>query len=623
MTVQIQTKTVQAWTDQNPILAAGEPGYESNTQRLKVGDGTTTWNSLPYAWIINPIAGTFMMGDKGDDGDPGTDGTDGTDGTNGTNANVFFPTGLTGGGFFDQSTGVYTPANFQGNRKLHASLAGSAAGVSRSKGACVGPSNVAGWDGVSSQRALWDYPLLFSYALAELGYSVSAAPLPFDDFICLDHRVSFTGTWTHTTQPSSIQTTTVPSGGSLTFNTQKAHDHVDWQVKRSSGAFAIDVDFVLATAGQVTVTNGTYTAGTGTITPDGGVGFTTVSVSGLTPGPHVIVLVAAASVTIYMVDPWITNGVSIANFGASSTGTANWADTTTGTDTLINNVLEWDPDFVILDLGLLVNDKNTGVALSTGLANLETIVGILQTVGIEVILNGVGPFISPTHGAPDTAFWQAQIDLADAKGCMLIDNSVIFGETWANANALGLEGTADTVHQSIKGMNAVAARLCQSLGIAPLPVKPKSLHRTAQASWRRTVHSIVQGTWVKTVASTSYDGGSIGTSTVAMGDGLIYDIDIDQGTWNFIIYAFHGPAYGIVTYDISCDGGTTWIPLGTAHDYYNAALAADGACVYNNIKIPASGPALFRFRILSKNASSTGYGFPFTSVEANRTDTLI
>lgn len=36
------------WTAQNPILGKGEPGYELDTTLLKIGDGVTTWNDLPY-----------------------------------------------------------------------------------------------------------------------------------------------------------------------------------------------------------------------------------------------------------------------------------------------------------------------------------------------------------------------------------------------------------------------------------------------------------------------------------------------------------------------------------------------------------------------------------------------
>ena len=50
MSVQLFLRqgTAAQWTAANPILAAGEFGYESDTQKLKVGDGSTTWNFLSY-----------------------------------------------------------------------------------------------------------------------------------------------------------------------------------------------------------------------------------------------------------------------------------------------------------------------------------------------------------------------------------------------------------------------------------------------------------------------------------------------------------------------------------------------------------------------------------------------
>lgn len=37
------------WASENPILQLGEIGYETDTHLLKVGDGTTAYNSLAYA----------------------------------------------------------------------------------------------------------------------------------------------------------------------------------------------------------------------------------------------------------------------------------------------------------------------------------------------------------------------------------------------------------------------------------------------------------------------------------------------------------------------------------------------------------------------------------------------
>ena len=41
--------TAQNWTSNNPILAAGETGWETDTRMVKLGDGATSWNKLPYA----------------------------------------------------------------------------------------------------------------------------------------------------------------------------------------------------------------------------------------------------------------------------------------------------------------------------------------------------------------------------------------------------------------------------------------------------------------------------------------------------------------------------------------------------------------------------------------------
>jgi hypothetical protein len=36
------------WATVNPVLLAGEPGLESDTENLKIGDGKTVWSGLPY-----------------------------------------------------------------------------------------------------------------------------------------------------------------------------------------------------------------------------------------------------------------------------------------------------------------------------------------------------------------------------------------------------------------------------------------------------------------------------------------------------------------------------------------------------------------------------------------------
>ena len=46
--IRIRRDTSANWEQYNPVLSLGEQGYETDTRQLKIGDGTTAWNSLPY-----------------------------------------------------------------------------------------------------------------------------------------------------------------------------------------------------------------------------------------------------------------------------------------------------------------------------------------------------------------------------------------------------------------------------------------------------------------------------------------------------------------------------------------------------------------------------------------------
>jgi len=48
-TIRLRAGTAAAWTSANPTLAASEPGFETDTRKLKIGDGSTAWTSLAYA----------------------------------------------------------------------------------------------------------------------------------------------------------------------------------------------------------------------------------------------------------------------------------------------------------------------------------------------------------------------------------------------------------------------------------------------------------------------------------------------------------------------------------------------------------------------------------------------
>ena len=46
--IQLRRGTAAAWTSADPTLSSGEVGFETDTGKLKFGDGATAWTSLAY-----------------------------------------------------------------------------------------------------------------------------------------------------------------------------------------------------------------------------------------------------------------------------------------------------------------------------------------------------------------------------------------------------------------------------------------------------------------------------------------------------------------------------------------------------------------------------------------------
>ena len=46
--VQLRHDTAANWTAANTLLLAGEFAVETDTNKVKIGDGVTRWNTLPY-----------------------------------------------------------------------------------------------------------------------------------------------------------------------------------------------------------------------------------------------------------------------------------------------------------------------------------------------------------------------------------------------------------------------------------------------------------------------------------------------------------------------------------------------------------------------------------------------
>ena len=60
--LQFRRDTAMTWRALNPVLASGEPGYETDTDKCKIGDGSTAWNDLPYREFTLPAAAAETLG---------------------------------------------------------------------------------------------------------------------------------------------------------------------------------------------------------------------------------------------------------------------------------------------------------------------------------------------------------------------------------------------------------------------------------------------------------------------------------------------------------------------------------------------------------------------------------
>jgi hypothetical protein len=72
------------WETQNPVLLSGEPGYETDTGKLKIGNGSAIWSSLGYY--------------SGATGDTGPIGPTGDTGAGSTGPNTFYGNQTISGG---------------------------------------------------------------------------------------------------------------------------------------------------------------------------------------------------------------------------------------------------------------------------------------------------------------------------------------------------------------------------------------------------------------------------------------------------------------------------------------------------------------------------------------------
>lgn len=63
--LQLRHDTASNWTLANPKLLAGEVAIETDTNRMKIGNGILNWNNLPYFPADSGLGSVFDGGTPG------------------------------------------------------------------------------------------------------------------------------------------------------------------------------------------------------------------------------------------------------------------------------------------------------------------------------------------------------------------------------------------------------------------------------------------------------------------------------------------------------------------------------------------------------------------------------
>jgi hypothetical protein len=61
--IQLRRDTAANWTTNNPTLASGEVGFETDTNTFKIGNGSDSWTELNYFAIGGGGGGTADSSD--------------------------------------------------------------------------------------------------------------------------------------------------------------------------------------------------------------------------------------------------------------------------------------------------------------------------------------------------------------------------------------------------------------------------------------------------------------------------------------------------------------------------------------------------------------------------------
>lgn len=138
--IQLRRDTAANWTAANPTLLVGEAGVETDTGKLKIGNGSSPWSALAYFANIGPTGPTGPAGSAGAAGAAGAAGPTGPTGAQG-------PAGAAGSAGAVGATGPTGTAGSQGEAGAQGAVGATGPTGPAGAAGAGGPAGAAGATG--------------------------------------------------------------------------------------------------------------------------------------------------------------------------------------------------------------------------------------------------------------------------------------------------------------------------------------------------------------------------------------------------------------------------------------------------------------------------------------------
>lgn len=415
--IQIRRDTAANWTSVNPVLAQGEEGWETDTGKMKIGDGGTSWTSLGYAFSLIQRPSTL-------------------------------PSSQAIKYIFDPKNSSYNPAAASLAR-IRGRMARAYAGIDRADICVIGTSLSAGTGSQSGKVKSW--PSQFESILGNRGYSTMSGFIAGQSNLSggtTDSRVTLTSGWTafNASLTNLIQGAT-PSNTATFADTQPSTTIDIWYINY----FTITWTYAVDGGAPVTVTN----TNTGTRQK--------ITISGLTSANHTVVITpgaaASGSTPVYIVGVsfYNTTGVAVHNLGVGGAS--------------VNGGVLGSQSYVPLQMALAIAPQLTVIELGTNepsplaasfQTTMQSAITSLVNGGSDVLLVGEPPTAASSR--PVAAVLAADYSLADSNNLAMVDLSDRL-ISWSSANTQNLTYTADglTVHFNEGGYAEFARTIYNAL----------------------------------------------------------------------------------------------------------------------------------------------------------------